>query len=280
MATGSARILLVHCPDRPGLVHEITGVVFRAGFNITSNAEFVDSATGRFFMRTVFEGSGDPRELSRRLAERLPVAAQIRLVARRPRVLAILASKEYHCVGDLLLRHDFGELNARIAAVISNHATLQGLVERFGVPFVYVPHDGLTREQHEERILEVLRPLRPDYLVLARYMRILSPEFVERYRHRIVNIHHSFLPAFAGAHPYRKAFERGVKIIGATAHFVTAQLDEGPIVAQNVLPVDHTYTVRDLVRVGRDVERTVLAAALQLVLDDRVFIWNNRTIIL
>jgi formyltetrahydrofolate deformylase len=191
----------------------------------------------------------------------------------------VLASKEHHCLGDLLIRQAFGELNAKVLAVIANHAVLQPLVTKFELPFHFISHETLTREAHEAEMLRIIEPLQPDYLVLAKYMRVLTPEFVRRFPTRIVNIHHSFLPAFVGARPYQQAFDRGVKVIGATAHFVTEKLDEGPIVVQQVMPVDHTHTAHDLSQAGRDVEQMVLARALRLVFEERVFLCGNRTVI-
>jgi formyltetrahydrofolate deformylase len=180
----------------------------------------------------------------------------------------------------LLIRYNFNELDANILAVVSNYNTLQPFVSKFGIPFHYITHEHKTREEHEEAILRTLEIYQPEYLVLAKYMRILSPKFVSHYPNKTVNIHHSFLPAFIGANPYRQAYERGVKIIGATAHFVNNNLDEGPIIAQNVKDVDHRYTATDMAREGKEVEKSVLTQALKLVFNDRVFIYGNRTVIL
>jgi formyltetrahydrofolate deformylase len=182
-------------------------------------------------------------------------------------------------MADLLVRHAYTELEAEIVAVVSNHEHLRPLADKFGVPFYCVSHEGMPREAHEAALQEIIRPLRPDYLVLAKYMRLLSPDFVDAWRWRIINIHHSFLPAFAGARPYQQAFDRGVKVIGATAHFVTEQIDDGPIVVQQVIPVNHAHTALDLAQTGREVERSVLARALKLMLQSRVFLAGNRTII-
>ncbi|MFH5832539.1 formyltetrahydrofolate deformylase [Halalkalibaculum sp. DA3122] len=272
-------VLLIDCPDQKGLVHKITGVLYDHGLNIISNQEFVDAATDHFFMRTAFEGSDNSGQIEQDLNSVLPDAAHIRLTPRGNRSVVVMATKEPHCLGDLLLRYRYGELPADIKAVISNHATLGSLADSFDIPFHCVSHEGVSRRDHEQKITEIINEYDPDYLVLAKYMRIFTPEFIDQYPERIVNIHHSFLPAFAGASPYRQAFERGVKIIGATAHFVTEDLDEGPIIAQDVTPVNHTYTARQMAQAGRDVEKVVLARALQLVLEERVFIHNNRTIV-
>ena len=203
----------------------------------------------------------------------------MRVTKIEPRRVVVLASREHHCLADLLVRNAFDELNARIVAVVSNHAELGALVGKFNVPFHCLSHEGLTREEHEERLLGWIEKQAPEYLVLAKYMRILSPGFVRRFAHRIINIHHSFLPAFVGAKPYAQAFQRGVKVIGATAHFVTEELDQGPIIVQEVLPVNHTHTPQDLAQAGREVEKTALARALRLVFEDRVLLCGNRTII-
>ncbi|GAB4127633.1 MAG: formyltetrahydrofolate deformylase [Acidobacteriota bacterium] len=270
--------LLIDCPDRTGLVHRITGVLLSHGLNIITNAEFVDPACRHFFMRTEFSGDCRREQVEADLARELP-DARIRLVRPRPKRIVVLVTREPHCLGDLLIRHAYGELRARIMAVVGNHPVLRPLAEKFDVPFHYVPHEGLSREEHEARILEVVTSHEPEYLVLAKYMRVLTKAFVDRFPERIVNIHHSFLPAFAGASPYRQAAERGVKIIGATAHFVTENLDEGPIIAQDVIPVDHTQDAAALAQAGRDVEKVVLARALKLVFEERVFVIANRTVI-
>lgn len=272
-------ILRVDCPDERGLVFRITDVLFRAGYNILSNHEFVDGPSAHFFMRTAFTGDAPTKPVLDELRQVLPRSATVRLAAQSVQPIVLLATREMHCLGDLLLRHTAGELPATIQAVISNHATLGPLVEQFGIPFHHVSPDGLERAAHEERILDVLAGYTPEYLVLAKYMRILTPAFVACYPNRIINIHHSFLPAFIGAQPYHQAYDRGVKIIGATAHIVTDDLDTGPIIAQGVLPVNHTYTASAMVQAGRDVEKIVLARAVKLVLEERVFLHGNRTIV-
>lgn len=275
----SAQVLLVECADRRGLVHAITGVLLQHGVNVVGNQEFVERGFARFFMRTEFDGSVDARQLESEVRAALPTDASVRLSDLKPKRIVVLASKEHHCLGDLLIRQAFGELNAKVLAVIANHAVLQPLVTKFELPFHFISHETLTREAHEAEMLRIIEPLQPDYLVLAKYMRVLTPEFVRRFPTRIVNIHHSFLPAFVGARPYQQAFDRGVKVIGATAHFVTEKLDEGPIVVQQVMPVDHTHTGHDLSQAGRDVEQMVLARALRLVFEERVFLCGNRTVI-
>lgn len=276
----TTHILRVDCPDQAGLIHTVTGVLLGHGLNIISNSEFVDQETGRFFMRTGFAGIVDSSRVTADLAKVLPEAATIRLTRAGSREIVVLVTREPHCPGELLIRHAFDELGARIRAVIGNHDTLEPLARQFGIPFHHVSHEGLTRPEHEAALAEVLDQYDPEYIVLAKYMRILSPEFVARYPERIINIHHSFLPAFIGANPYRQAFERGVKMIGATAHFVTDYLDEGPIIAQGIVPVDHTHSAVEMAHAGRDVEKIVLAKALRLVFDERVFLTGCRSVIL
>ena len=272
-------ILRIDCPDEPGLVHKITGVLYNAGYNILNNQEFVDLEAKYFFMRTAFEGPAAPDRVVSYLEQILPQAAVVKLVAEEQQPIVVLATTETHCLGDLLIRHYSGELPAQIRAVVSNHEKLKPLVERFGIPFHYVSHQNLERAAHEDLVAEALAGYAPAYIVLAKYMRILSPKFVARYPKRMINIHHSFLPAFIGAKPYHQAYERGVKIIGATAHIVTDDLDTGPIIAQGVIPVNHTHTAAAMVQAGRDVEKIVLAKAVKLMLEERVFLHGNRAII-
>ncbi len=271
--------LLIECADQRGLVHRVTGVLLQHDGNVLVNHEFADVESGRFFMRTEFVGAIDAGDVVEDCRQQLPPEAVIRLTRPGRRRVVVLATREHHCVADLLIRENFAELPFEILAVVSNHQTLQPLVRRFEIPFQHVPHDALSREAHERRLLELIEPLQPDFVVLAKYMRVLSPEFVRRFEGRMINIHHSFLPAFAGARPYHQAFARGVKVIGATAHFVTDELDGGPIIVQELLPVDHTHSPQDLARSGRDAERLALAKALRLVFEDRVFLNGNRTVI-
>ena len=272
-------ILRIDCPDEPGLVHKVSGVLFNAGYNVTSNQEFVDAAAGHFFMRTAFDGPTAPDRVVSYLQQILPPTAVVRLATTEKQPIVILATTEAHCLGDLLIRNYSGELPGEIRAVIGNHDTLGSLVKPFGIPFHYISHKDIERADHEGRVADVIDSYVPEYVVLAKYMRILTPAFVVRYRHRVINIHHSFLPAFIGAKPYRQAHERGVKIIGATAHIVTDDLDTGPIIAQGVIPVNHAYTAVAMAQAGRDVEKIVLARAVKLVLEERVFLHGNRTIV-
>ncbi|MEA3418156.1 MAG: formyltetrahydrofolate deformylase [Campylobacterota bacterium] len=271
--------ILIDCQDSKGLVYHTSKVFYDRGLNIDSNREFVDLEKGKFFMRSVVTGDFDIDELHNALISVLPEDAHVRVIEPRPKKIVLMATKESHCLGDILIRWAAGELEADIEAVISNRDNLRDLTRRFDIPFLYISADDASREEHENRVLEVLEGLEFDYIVLAKYMRILSAGFVHHYPERIINIHHSFLPAFIGANPYKQAHERGVKIIGATAHYVTTDLDEGPIISQDVISVNHRFEWRDMQRAGRDVEKIVLARALSLVLNDRVFVNDNKTII-
>jgi formyltetrahydrofolate deformylase len=271
--------VLIDCDDEKGLVYKISKVFYDRDLNIESNREFVDGDGGKFFMRTVVRGDFDIDELRDALISVIPSSAHLKVIAPKRKKIVILATKESHALGDILIRHEAGELDADIEAVIANHNLLEQLVHRFDIPFFHVPTEGLSREEHEEQVAELIDRHAFDYIVLAKYMRILTSSFVSRYPEKIVNIHHSFLPAFIGANPYKQAFERGVKIIGATAHFVTDDLDEGPIIAQDVIPVNHRFEWRDMQKAGRDVEKIVLSRALNFVLNDRVFVYGNKSIV-
>ncbi len=271
--------VLIDCEDAKGLVYKISKVFYDRDLNIDNNREFVDKDHGRFFMRTVVTGLFDVQELLNELKSVAPSDAHIRVIEPKNKKIILMATKESHALGDILIRHADGELDAQIECVIANHDTLEMLVRRFDIPFFHVPADGLTREEHESHVMKLVNEFEFDYMVLAKYMRILTPNFVEAYAQKIINIHHSFLPAFIGANPYKQAYERGVKIIGATAHFVTNDLDEGPIIAQDIIPVNHRLEWRDMQRAGRDVEKIVLSRALALVLHDRVFVNGNKTVV-
>ena len=272
-------ILLLHGKDHKGLVYTVTKILFEHNQNVIRNVEYV-SPSGYFFMRTEFDGVADIALLMDSLTKELPLGLNLSVNQKKKKDIVVLVTKEHHCLADLLIRYAFDELDANILAVVSNYIVLQPLVSKFGIPFHFVSHEGKTREEHEEAILRTLDAYHPEYLVLAKYMRIITPNFVNQFPNRIINIHHSFLPAFIGANPYRQAYERGVKIIGATAHFVNNDLDEGPIIAQDVKSVNHRKTASDMATLGKETEKSVLSKALKLVFNDRVFIHNNRTIIL
>lgn len=271
--------LQVKCEDCPGLIYKITKALFDQSVNIISQDEFVDKANGAFFTRATFEGSIDELKLKAKLREEIGDAAELKIIPKAKKKIVVLATKEHHCLADLLTRHHFNELNADIQAVISNHNHLRELTEKFDLPYHYISTKALTRKQHEAKVREQLSQYSFDYIVLAKYMRILLPEFVGIFKDRIINIHHSFLPSFIGANPYRQAFSRGVKIIGATAHFVTDDLDEGPIIEQGVIRVDHTMGVKAMAAAGKNVERDVLIKALNLVFSDKVMLNGKRTVV-
>jgi formyltetrahydrofolate deformylase len=278
--TPTSRLLLA-CPDRPGLIARVSGFLAEAGLNIV-DVDQHSTAEGRFFMRMVFDRVPDPEreELELRFAseigEPFEMDYEFNETARIKRV-AIMVSREDHCLSDLLWRWRSGDLGGELVAVISNHPDHAAQVESIGIPFHHVPVERETKAEAERRILELLEGV--DLLVLARYMQILSEDFLRDLVSPAINIHHSFLPAFVGADPYHRAYERGVKLIGATAHYVTAELDAGPIIAQDVTRVDHRDEVVDMIRLGRDVERLVLARAVMAHLDDRVLLDGDRTIV-
>ena len=276
--------LLISCPDGPGIVAAVSGFLFEAGANIVSSDQHsTHPEHGTFFMRCEFYLPGIERDRASfgaafgELARRFGMSWQISYADERRRA-ALMASRADHCLLDLLWRTSRGELEMDVACVISNHEHLRAAVEGMGVRYVHIPVTPETKPQAEARALELLAGA-VDLVVLARYMQILSADFLSRVGCPVINIHHSFLPAFAGAEPYRHAYERGVKLIGATAHYVTEQLDEGAIIDQDVIRVGHDHTVADLERVGRDVERTVLARAVRMQLDDRVIAHEGRTIV-
>jgi formyltetrahydrofolate deformylase len=277
-------VLTVTCPDRIGIVAAVSGFIAEHGGWVLEAAQHGDLSTGRFFLRV--EVIADtlpfgPQELADRFSD---VATSMSMTYRVtdtdvPRRVAILVSREEHCLADLLYRWRSGDLACDIVAVLSNHETLRPVVEWHGIPFLHVPIDRADKETGFARLGELLDEVRADVVVLARFMQILPPELCERYAGRAINIHHSFLPSFAGARPYHQAFERGVKLIGATCHYVTTQLDEGPIIEQDTRRIDHSDSVDELVRVGRDVERTVLARGLRWHLEDRVLLNGVRTVV-
>jgi formyltetrahydrofolate deformylase len=272
-------ITVIQCEDRVGLVAAISGVLATEQLNIVSLREFVDEATNRFFMRIETEQEAPAHALENKLLQVLPEGAVVTVNPLPEKKVVVLVTKEYHCLADILTRHHFKTLGAQVQCVIGNHTTLKPFCERFDIPFYLVSHEDHSKESFEASINHIINQFTPDYIVLAKFMRILSPAFVEQFAGRIINIHHSFLPAFVGANPYRQAFERGVKLIGATAHFVTNVLDEGPIIAQQIIPVNHSHTAADMMKAGKEIETAVLAKALRLVFDDRVFLYRNKTVV-
>ena len=278
-------VLVLSCHDRPGIVAAVAGLLAEHGANILDASQHTDRQAGIFFMRVEYESlAGDPDNQSALeralggLAARLALRWSLHEDGERPR-LAILVSREDHCLYDLLLRYRRGELAAEFPVVISNHTTLSTVAATFGVPYLHLPIGAGGKDAQEEALLAALAEWHADAVVLARYMQVLSARVVERYPWRIINIHHGFLPAFAGPKPYHQAHQRGVKLIGATAHYVTEDLDQGPIIDQDVIRVSHRDGVRDLVRKGRDLERVVLARAVRAHVEHRVAVHDGRTVV-
>ncbi len=272
--------VLIDAHDEKGLVYKVSSIFFKYNLNILANNEFVDKVNNKFFMRSVVVGDIAENELYDELVAVLPKRCNIHVITPEKKNIILMATKESHALGDILMRYEADELDANILAVISNYEDLRGLVERFGIKFHCVSHEGLDRAEHEAKVLDFLAGFETiDYVVLAKYMRILTPRFIEEYNNKIINIHHSFLPAFIGANPYKQAYDRGVKIIGATAHFVNNNLDEGPIIAQDIRHIDHAFDWKDMQRLGKDVEKFVLSRALKLALEDRIFVYANKTVI-
>jgi formyltetrahydrofolate deformylase len=272
-------VLLLQCTDRPGIVAAVGAYVADLGGNVVEADQHSDPAAGLFLQRVEFDVDAAidaVRDGFAPIAERFAMNWSLHDLATRQRV-AVLASRQGHCLGDLLVRNALGELNGEFVLVASNHDTNAALVERFGIPFRYLPARDDAREEQERALGALLDETAPDVVLLARYMRVLPAWLTERWTERMINIHHSFLPSFAGARPYAQAHERGVKVIGATAHYVTADLDEGPIIAQQVLPVSHRDDPNRLERRGRDLEAVVLAEALRLHLEHRVIVYGRRT---
>ncbi|WP_457745676.1 formyltetrahydrofolate deformylase [Sulfurimonas sp.] len=272
--------VLIDANDEKGLVHKVSSIFYNYNLNILSNSEFVDKESNKFFMRSVVDGDVDKKELITALEDILPETASVKVIEPKKKNIILMVTKELHALGDILIRHEAGELDANILAVISNYDKLESLVKKFDIPYLSISHENLERAQHESKIIEAINNFEDvDYIVLAKYMRILTPHFVEEFAGKIINIHHSFLPAFIGANPYKQAYDRGVKIIGATAHFVNNNLDEGPIIAQDVKHINHAYSWQDMQKLGRDVEKVVLSRALKLALEDRIFVYANKTVI-
>ncbi len=276
--------LLVCCPDRKGLVAALAQLLYGHGANILDADQHTDPVAGQFFQRIKFDLSDlrtDRTSLETAISE---VAARFSMNWRiadghHHSRTALFVSKYDHCLYDLLLRQRAGELSTEIPIIISNHADLEPVAKQFGIPFHHLPISKATKRAQENKALELLEAENVDLVVLARYMQILTDDFLKSYGGQVINIHHSFLPAFMGSKPYRQAFERGVKLIGATAHYATADLDEGPIIEQDVVRCSHRDSVQDLVRKGRDLEKMVLARAVRWHLDDRILVYDNKTVV-
>ena len=274
-------IASLQCEDQPGIVHAMTSAVLACGGNIIENQQFTDPTTNSFVMRTRFETSqnldGATKALKDGLSKFNP-NLRIRPTDQKPRVL-VMVTKESHCLRDLLYLVELGELKIEIPLVISNREELKSLVESHGIKFKYLPVKADSKQDQENEVSKLIDELNIDFVVLARYMQILSKQFCEKLPGKIINIHHSFLPGFKGAKPYHQAHDRGVKIIGASAHFVTNDLDEGPIIEQDVAHVTHIATPDELIAIGRDIERRVLSKAVKYFADDKIFIVGKRTVV-
>lgn len=283
--TANHAILLIHCPDQGGIVAAVTDFVHKNKGNIVALEQHVDEDLGHFFMRIEWDmvnfliPAEKIDEYFRTLiGDTFGMKWQLRFTHQKPRMV-LFVSKASHCLYDILQRHSTGEFDCDIAAIVSNHDQLQYIADRFEIPFHLFPITRATKAEQEAKEANLVRELNADFIVLARYMQILSDDFCRQFANRIINIHHSFLPAFKGARPYHSAHERGVKVIGATSHYVTSDLDEGPIIAQAVEAVTHRDSVDDLVRIGKDIEKRVLSKAIYLQLNHRILPFGNRTII-
>ena len=277
-------IALLHGPDQPGLVAKTAGWIHQRGGNVLHADQHLDRDENIFFQRVEWQPSSD-RELGEEMnsfrnlvVDELGMQLRLARSDQRPRV-ALMVTKEDHCFHDLALRHRAGELDAELVGVLSNHDTLSGVAESYGLPFVHIPVTKETKKDAESHQLEWLSEHKVDLLILARYMQVLSPEFLDKVGCPVINIHHSFLPSFAGAKPYHQAHRRGVKLIGATAHYVTQDLDEGPIIEQDVARVSHRHGTKELIERGRDLEKLVLAAAVRRHLQHRVLVYGNKTVV-
>ena len=275
-------VLRINCPDRKGLVAAVASLLYRHGANITHADQHQDHEAGLFFMRVEWTlqefNLGAFREEFQTTAAELQMQWRLNLMS-EPLRMAIFVSQHLHCLADILHRHQAGELDCSIALIISNHPHAESLARFYGIGFRYIPMKPEIKKQAEEEQARLLAAERIDLIVLARYMQILSPEFVEEHPARIINVHHSFLPAFIGARPYHAAFRRGVKLIGATSHYVTAALDDGPIIEQDVVRISHRDQVEDLVQKGRDIEKAVLSRAVRWHLEHRILGYGNKTVV-
>jgi formyltetrahydrofolate deformylase len=274
-------IATLKCADQPGIVHAMTTAILNCAGNIVENQQFTDHTTNTFVMRTRFESSQGLQPARESLVSGLAKFSpelKIRQAAAKPKAL-ILVTKESHCLRDLMYLLELNELPIEIPLVVSNREDLKELVQGHGIPFLYLPIDSSNKVAQEKLLLSKIDELNINFVVLARYMQVLSPEFCAALSGKIINIHHSFLPGFKGAKPYHQAHDRGVKVIGATAHFVTADLDEGPIIEQDIAHVTHASSPEELIAIGRDIERRVLAKAVKLYAEDKIFIVGDRTVI-
>ncbi|MCL5245371.1 formyltetrahydrofolate deformylase [Cellulophaga sp. 20_2_10] len=276
--------ILINCPDQAGIISSVTNFIHTRGGNIVYIDQYVDKESATFFMRLESEFSNAltyaefKAEFKTSLAALYQMQWEVHKEITVPK-MAIFVSKYNHCLYDLLSRHSSGELDVEIPLIISNHEKAERIATQFNIPFYHIPVTKTTKKEAEEKQLDLLAEFKVDFIVLARYMQIVSQTVIDQYPNKIINIHHSFLPAFAGAKPYHAAYKRGVKIIGATSHYVTADLDEGPIIEQDVTTVSHTHSINDLIAKGRDLEKIVLARGIKLHIERKTMVFNNKTIV-
>ncbi len=277
--------ILIHCPDQAGIISKVTGFIYKNGGNIVYIDQHVDKEAGVFFMRLESDFEKNipvVQSLKQRFEEELALPYQmewsLHLGSTKPK-MALYVSKYNHCLYDLLSRFHSGELAVEIPFIMSNHPDLAYIAQQFDIPYHHIPHLKEDKQASEKAQLELLEKYKIDFIVLARYMQIITPKIIDRFPNKIINIHHSFLPAFAGAKPYHAAFQRGVKIIGATSHYVTEELDAGPIIEQDVTRVTHAHSIKDFISKGRDLEKIVLSRAVKLHVDRKTMVYNNKTVI-
>ena len=277
-------VLTLNCVDKSGIVADVTRLIFEVGGNIMDAQQHREELDSQFFMFIKFDIANlnctrqELNEEFKNLADKYEMSWSLNFSDKKKR-LTIMVSKYDHCLYDLLLRHQYGELESEVALIISNHLDLENVAEHFGIPYFYIKRDKSNREEADKKALEILKSHKTDFVAMARYMQILTPTILDAFPNKVINVHHGFLPAFKGAKPYHQAYEKGVKLIGASSHYATVELDMGPLIEQETAHVDHTYCVDDLVRLGRNIESKVLAEAVKAHCEDRIIVYKNRTIV-
>ena len=277
-------VLTLNCVDKSGIVADVTRLIFEVGGNIMDAQQHREELDSQFFMFIKFDIANlnctrqELNEEFKTLAVKYEMSWSLNFSDKKKR-LAIMVSKYDHCLYDLLLRHQYGELESEVALIISNHLDLENVAEHFGIPYFYIKRDKSNREEADKKALDILNSHKTDFVAMARYMQILTPTILDSFPNKVINVHHGFLPAFKGAKPYHQAYEKGVKLIGASSHYATVELDMGPLIEQETAHVDHTYCVDDLVRLGRNIESKVLAEAVKAHCEDRIIVYKNRTIV-
>lgn len=277
-------ILKISCPDTQGIVYHVSKFIFDHQCNILSSQQHLEDDNQQFLMRIEFDVDKmnctrkDLRDDFKELEKRFDLRIELNFSDQKKR-MALMVSKYDHCLYDLLLRHQYGELNCDVALIVSNHNNLENVAQNFKIPYFYIPISKETKQEGESKTIELFRQHQIDFVVLARYMQVLSPTLLKEYPNKIINVHHGFLPAFKGAKPYHQAYEKGVKLIGATSHYANEELDMGPIIEQETVRVDHSHDAKDMVCMGRDIEKQVLSSAVKAHLEDRIFLHKNKTIV-